>query len=161
MTSRRIFALSVALSLVSAVVAATLFVWARLETLRPSQGLLWLIAPHMFLRFIGLSFLMPGVVSPSLPRSWAVPAAYGDLAAGVLAIVATAALATDAAWATTAAWTFNVVGASDLLYAFYKGARVRLDPGDLGAAFYIVTVVVPLLLTTHVLIFMVLIKVRT
>jgi len=102
----------------------------------------------MFLRFIGLSFLLPGVVSPSLPREWAAPAAYGDLAAGVLAIVATAALAAGAAWAAAAVWAFNIVGTGDLLYAFYKGARIRLEPGTLGAAFYIVTAIVPPLLAT-------------
>jgi len=44
----------------------------------------------MFLRFIGLSFLVPGVVSNSLPRAWAMPAGYGDFVAGILAIIATA-----------------------------------------------------------------------
>lgn len=160
MTPRGVFGLSVAMSLLSAVVAAVFLVWPRLETMGLAQGLIWLIAPHMFLRFIGLSFLLPGVVSPSLPREWAVPAAYGDLAAGILAIVATVALTTGAAWATAAAWTFNVVGAGDLLYAFYKGPRERLEPGALGAAFYIVTAIVPLLLTSHALIFVLLIKSR-
>jgi hypothetical protein len=155
-----VFGISVVMSLVSAIVAAVLLAWPRLETMSLVEGLIWLIAPHMFLRFIGLSFLMPGVVSPSLPRAWAAPAAYGDLAAGILAIVATVALTTGAAWATAAAWTFNVVGAGDLLYAFYKGPRERLEPGGLGAAFYIVTAIVPPLLVTHALIFMLLIKSR-
>jgi len=148
------------MSVLSSAVAAALLVWPRLETLGHTEALIWLVAPHMFLRFIGLSFLMPGVVLPSLPRGWAVPAAYGDLAAGVLAIVATAALAAGAAWAAASVWVFNIVGTVDLLYAFYKGARVRLEPGTLGAAFYIVTVIVPLLLASHVLIFMLLIRGR-
>lgn len=156
-----VFGISVAMSLVSAIVAAVLLAWPRLETMSLVEGLIWLIAPHMFLRFIGLSFLMPGVVSPSLPRAWAAPAAYGDLAAGILAIVATVALTTGAAWATAAAWTFNVVGAGDLLYAFYKGPRERLEPGGLGAAFYIVAAIVPPLLVTHALVFILLIKSRT
>lgn len=59
-----------------------------------------------------------------------------------------------------AAWVFNVVGAGDLLYAFYRGARVRLDPGSLGAAFYIVTAIVPPLLVTHALVFALLIRPR-
>jgi hypothetical protein len=155
---RAVFGLSVALSLLSSAVVAALLVWPRLETLGLTQALIWLVAPHMFLRFIGLSFLLPGVVSSSLPREWAVPAAYGDLAAGVFAIVATAALAAAAAWAAAAVWAFNIVGTGDLLYAFYKGARVRLEAGSLGAAFYIVTAIVPLLLATHVLIFMLLIR---
>lgn len=70
------------MSLVSSAFAATLLVWPRLETLGLAQALIWLIAPHMFLRFIGLSFLMPGVVSLSLPREWSLPAACGDSSGG-------------------------------------------------------------------------------
>ena len=145
------------MSLLSSVLAAALLVWPQLASMSISQALIWLIAPHMFLRFIGLSFLVPGVVSPALQREWARPAAYGDLAAGGLAIVATVSLIVGTGWAIAAAWLFNVIGAGDLLYAFYKGARVRLDPGSLGAAFYIVTAIVPPLLVTHALIFIVLI----
>lgn len=157
MRPRAVFGLSVMLSLVSSGVAAALLVWPALHTLDIRTALLWLVAPHMFLRFIGLSFLIPGVVSPSLPQQWAKPAAMGDLAAGVLAIIATGALAEGAAWAVAAVWVFNLVGAADLLYAFYRGARVRLDAGLLGSAFYIVTAIVPPLLVTHALIFMMLI----
>lgn len=53
-------------------------------------------------------------------------------------------------------WLFNIWGAADLLFAFYQGARVQLDPGALGAAFFIVTAIVPPLLVTHALIFLVL-----
>ena len=160
MKPRAVFGLSVALSLVSSGVAGALLVWPALHTLDSRTALLWLTAPHMFLRFIGLSFLVPGVVSPSLPEQWAAPAAIGDFAAGVLAIIATAALAAGTTWATTAVWVFNVVGAVDLLYAFYRGARVKLDPGSLGSAFYIVTAIVPPLLVMHALIFVTLIRSR-
>jgi hypothetical protein len=111
----------------------------------------------MFLRFIGLSFLVPGVVDSSLPAAFAVPAAYGDFVAGVLAIIATVGLARRATWAVAAVWLFNTWGAADLLFAFYQGAMLRLDPGALGAAFFIVTAVVPPLLVTHALAFRVLI----
>jgi hypothetical protein len=103
-------------------------------------------------------FFVAGVVSGSLPRAWAAPAGYGDFIAGVFAIIATVALAEMAAWAILAAWIFNVWGAADLLFAFYKGARVRLEPGSLGAAFYIVTAVVPPLLVSHALIFALLLR---
>jgi hypothetical protein len=38
---------------------------------------------HSF-RFIGLAFLIPGVVSPESPIAFARPAAYGDLTTAVL-----------------------------------------------------------------------------
>lgn len=158
MNSRAIFGLSILASLTGSIVAAWLFAWPWLRTADGVQALLWLVAPHMFLRFIGLSFLVPGVVSESLPREWAVPAAYGDFAAGILAIIATAALAHTAVWAIAAVWVFNVFGAADLLFAFYKGARVNLMPGSLGAGFYLITAIVPPLLVSHALAFMLLLR---
>jgi hypothetical protein len=105
-------------------------------------------------RFVGLSFLVPGVVSTSLSPDFARPAAYGDLAAALLAIIAVLALSTRVSWALPAVWIFNLWGTIDLLYAIYQGEiGVRVGPGSLGAAFYIPTVLVPPLLVTHALIF--------
>jgi hypothetical protein len=157
MNPRFIFGLSALASMLGSIVAATLFVWPFLAALRPEQALLCLVVPHMFLRFVGLSFLVPGVVSESLPKAWAVPAAYGDFVAGLLAIVSAVGLAHAAAWAIAAVWIFNVWGAADLLYAGYQGARVDLKPGSLGAGFYIVTALVPPLLVSHALIFLLLV----
>ena len=42
---------------------------------------------HSF-RFFGLVFILPGVVGPNLPASFATFAAYGDLATGLLALLA-------------------------------------------------------------------------
>jgi hypothetical protein len=156
MNPRAVFGLNVLLGLISSGVAAALLVQPELRMLDNRTALLWLVAPHMFLRFIGLSFLVPGVVSASLPKKWAAPAAYGDLIAGILAVVASSGLAERAAWAEAAVWVFNVIGAADLLLAFYIGARVRLEPGSLGASYFIVTAIVPCLLASHALVFIVL-----
>jgi len=56
------------------------------------------------------------------------------------------------------AWVFNLWGTADLLYAFYQGNQVRLEPGRLGATYFIVTVLVPLLFITHVLVFRLLLQ---
>src|SRR5229473_5353649 len=156
MDPRAIFGINILMSFVSSVVIAKLYVWPRLRTMNRYDSLIRLVAPHMFLRFIGLSFLVPGVVSSRLPAAFAVPAGYGDFVAGVLAIIATVALSRRAAWAIVIVWLFNIWGAADLLFAFFQGARTQLDPGTLGAAFFIVTAIVPLLLVTHALIFRVL-----
>jgi len=153
MNSRAAFGLSILMSLLASIVFAFLFARPWLRNLDTQQALFWLVAPHMFLRFIGLSFLVPGVVSGALPKAWAVPAGHGDFIAGILAIIATTALARTASWALAAVWVFNIWGLADLLFAFYKGARVNLEPGALGAGFYIVTAIVPPLLVSHVLIF--------
>ena len=101
-----------------------------------------LVSPHLSFRFIGVSF----------------PAAYGDLVAGALAIVATIALARHSSWAMPLVWTFNVWGAADLLFAGSQGQRLQIDPGAFGAAFFIPTAIVPPLLVTHGLIFLVLVR---
>jgi hypothetical protein len=119
-----------------------------------------LVIPHTF-RFVGLSFLIPGVVSPSLSPAFAIPAAYGDLAAAILAGIATLALAAGASWAIRIVWVFNVWGTVDLLHAIYQGQiGVGIAPGSLGAAFFIPTVVVPPLLVLHGLIFWLLLRAR-
>jgi hypothetical protein len=153
-----IFGISALMTLVSSGLIAQFYVWPWLRTMNRHQALLVLVAPHMFLRFIGLSFLVPGVVSSSLPAAFAAPAAYGDFVAGILAIAATVALARRTPWATALVWLFNIWGAADLLFAIVQALRVQIDPGALGAAFFIPTAVVPPLLVTHALIFRLLVR---
>jgi hypothetical protein len=59
---------------------------------------------------------------------------------------------------TIVVWVFNIVGTVDLLDAFYQGDRlgVGITPGLQGAAYFIPTVLVPLLLVTHILVFRIL-----
>jgi hypothetical protein len=110
MNAHALLGLSALMSFVASIVAANLFVWPRLRTMARDDALVPLVAPHMFLRTIGLGFLVPGVVSPSLSAVFASPAAYGDLVAGILAVVATMALAKHASWAIALVWVFNIWG---------------------------------------------------
>jgi hypothetical protein len=57
-------------------------------------------------------------------------------------------------------WVFNSVGAVDLLNAFYPADRlgIGIDPGLQAAAYFIPTVLAPLLLVTHVLVFCILLR---
>src|ERR1700751_4480638 len=72
---------------------------------------------HSF-RFFGLVFIVPGVVG-NLPSGFATGAAYGDFATGVLAMLALATVRIRPLfWAFVVA--FNVVGAVDLLVAYYN-----------------------------------------
>ena len=148
-----LFGLSALLSLVASSVFAKVYLWPRLRAMNREKALAALVAPHMFLRFIGLSFIAKGVVSPSVPAGFAVPAAYGDLVAGLLAIAVSIALSKRASGANLLVWVFNVWGAADLLFAGFQGWHAHLDPGALGAAFFIPTAIVPPLLVTHVLTF--------
>ena len=78
----------------------------------------------------------------------------------MLALLALAALGTRTG--TVLAWTFNTFGTADLLFAFYQGNRISLadTPGLLGAGYFIVTVLVPLLLITHGLLFRILLRTK-
>jgi hypothetical protein len=153
MSIQALFGISILMSFVAFGLVAKLYIWPRLRMLERTDALLSLVTPHAF-RFIGLSFLVPGVVSPSLSPAFAVPAAYGDLIAAVLAVAASIALSRRASLATSLVWLFNVWGAADLLFAFYNALFVvHLDTRMLGAEFFIPTLVVPPLLVTHGLIF--------
>jgi hypothetical protein len=112
-----------------------------------------LLVLHTF-RFIGLSFLVPGVVSPDLPIAFARDAAYGDIVAAILALATLTTLRSSTGIAL--AWAFNVWGSFDLLNVFYQANAAGLSPGQLGAAYFIPTAIVPLLLITHGLMFRVL-----
>jgi hypothetical protein len=133
---------------------AAQYLWPALRTLPRHRALRLLLLIHSF-RFIGLAFVVPGVVSPDLPSEFARPAAYGDLVAAILALLALAALPSK--FGIGLVWVFNLWGVADLLYAFYQGLfGVGVNPGQLRAAFFIPTVAVPLLFVTHVLVFMLL-----
>jgi hypothetical protein len=56
------------------------------------------------------------------------------------------------------AWVFNLWGSLDLLNAFYHGGNSGFMPGQLGAAYFIPTVLVPLMLITHALAFRILLQ---
>ena len=156
MSSRAIFGTSVALSFVAWGIIAARSIWPALRNRPRAQALQPLLLLHCF-RFIGLAFLVPGVVSPDLPGAFARPAAYGDLIAALLALLALAGLQTRLGIALV--WVFNLWGSADLLHAIYLGrVGVGVEPGRLGAAYFIPTVVVPLLLTTHALVFLLLLK---
>lgn len=152
MTSGALFGISVLLCFIAFGIVTALYIWPRLRAMRQEEALtLLVVVPHTF-RFVGLSFLVPGVVSPSLPHAFAAPAAYGDLGATLLALATIAALVARASFALPLVWVFNIWGALDLLIAIYQGEiGVHIGPGMLGAAFYIPTIIVPPLLMTHAL----------
>ncbi len=151
-----LFGISVVLSFVTWGIVAARYLWPRLGALGRHDALRPLLTLHAF-RFVGLAFLIPGVVAPELPAAFARPAAYGDLVAALLALGALLALRTAAGIALV--WVFNIWGTADLLYAFYQGlVGVGVAPGLLGATYFIPTVVVPLLFITHGLMFRLLLR---
>lgn len=111
---------------------------------------------HTF-RYIGLMFLIPGVTSGILDARFSQPAAYGDLIAAILAFIAIAAIRLKLSWALASVWVFNIWGMADLLNAVGRGI-IFTEDGQLGAAYWIPATVVPLLLVTHVYVFILLLR---
>ena len=148
METQAIFGLQFVLSVVAwaVVVGFLLRPWLAAQDLR--DALVWLSVPHAF-RHIGMVFLVPGMNDQVLPEGFANPAAYGDLVTGVLALLAIVALRAGWSFALPLVWLFNVVGTVDLLNAL---RHVDVAP-SFGASWFIPTMLVPLLLVTHFLIF--------
>jgi len=116
---------------------------------------------HSF-RFFGLVFILPGVVGPHLPRHFATFAAYGDLAAGVLALLALLThKVRPAFWFFVVA--FNLVGLSDIILDYYHAVQVGLPAlaGELGASYPIPIIYVPVLVISHVVALYFLVQPRT
>jgi hypothetical protein len=94
------------------------------------------------------------VVGSNLPGSFATFAAYGDFATGVLALLALLTVRMRPLF-----WLFvvmfNFVGFVDLFLDYYHAIQVGLPAvaGELGAAYAIPIIYVPLLIITHVVAF--------
>jgi hypothetical protein len=152
------FFVSIAFSFVAWGIVTARYIWPKLRDRQRAEALRPLLILHGF-RFIGLAFMVPGVVSPDLPVAFAHPAAYGDIITAIFALVALLSLRSAAGVA--AAWIFNVWGSADILNAFYQANHAGLLAGQLGAAFFLPTLVVPLLLITHGLGFRILLEYQT
>jgi hypothetical protein len=149
------FFVSIAFSLIAWGIVAKRYIWPKLRLLRRAEALRPLLILHSF-RFLGLAFLVPGVVSPALPSAFAHSATYGDLIAATLAMLSLVSLPGGAG--VVIAWIFNLWGSADILNAFYQANAAGLMAGQLGAAYFIPTLVVPLLLITHGLVFRILLQ---
>ena len=152
------FFVSIAFAFIAWGIVATRYIWPKIRHLRRAEALRPLLVLHSF-RFIGLAFMVPGVVSPDLPSAFAHSAAYGDIVAATLALLSLASLPRGAG--VMIAWIFNLWGSADLLNAFYQANHAGLMPGQLGATYFIPTLLVPLLLITHGLAFRILLQHRS
>lgn len=158
MRPENIFRIDLALGFVAWGLVVSLYLWPCLRALDRKQALVRIATLHSF-RFFGLVFLLPGYVSNSLPQSFVVPAAYGDLAAALLALGALVTYRSNILfWPLV--WGFNLVGAADLLDNFVNAIRFNLPEtaGSFGAAYWIPILYVPLLLLTHGLAFYLLVR---
>lgn len=126
------------------------YIWPKLTAMSRLDAHRIIATLHSF-RFFGLVFILPGVVGNGLPAGFATFAAYADLATGLLALAALMSVRVRPAfWLFVVA--FNVVGIIDFLLDYYHAIRLGLPEaaGQLGAAYVIPILYVPLLMITHV-----------
>lgn len=153
MEIKLIFLLQFFFSLMVYALIAKWFVSPWLANKALNAAMILLIVPHT-LRHVGMAFLVPNLNAGPLPSTFDGPAAYGDLASAVLAIVAIIALRGEWKLKYAVVWIFNIIGTIDLLNAL----RQRDALANLGATWFIPTMLVPLLLVSHAMIFVYLLK---
>ena len=151
-----IIPVSFTISTISYAFIAKWYLYPRLLSLRKQDAFIPILLFHSF-RYIGLAFLILGVTAEVLDARFSDPAAYGDLLASILALLSIMALRLRWSVATMLVWIFNIEGTLDLLNAVFQGFRY-IPAGHFGATFFIPAVIVPALLVTHCLLFVLLLK---
>ena len=132
------------------------YVIPALNRMSKKDALQPLLLLHSF-RHIGLMFLAIGAVKYELPHAFAVPAAFGDLTASLLAFLALAFIRLNWKPAILLVWIFNIEGTLDLFNAVFLGIIHNAWDG-MGATFWIPSVIVPALLVTHYIVFILLLR---
>jgi hypothetical protein len=161
MSTERLFQVHLVLGYLAWLLCCRTYIWPRLRSMDRANAHRAIATLHSF-RFFGLVFILPGVVSPTLPGSFATfatCAAYGDLATGLLALLALLTVRIRPVfWFFVVA--FNVTGTTDLVLDYYHAIQAGLPAraGELGAAYAIPIIYVPLLMITHVVSFALLIR---
>ena len=153
-----IFNLHLVLGYVAWVLCTNVYILPRLKAMSRIDALRTIATLHSF-RFFGLVFILPGVVGHNLPAGFAPFAAYGDFTTGLLAILALLAVRIRLLfWPLVVG--FNLAGTIDIIVDYYHGVRLGLPAlsGELGAAYAIVIIYVPLLMITHFIAFYLLLR---
>jgi hypothetical protein len=160
MPSQVVFPLQLVLGYVACLLCFSVYAFPRIKLMDPVDAQRAIATLHSF-RFFGLVFILPGVVGPNLPAGFATFAAYGDLATGVLAMLALFTVRIRPLF-----WlfvvVFNLVGVSDLVLDYYHAIQLGLPAvaGQLGATYAIPIIYVPMLMITHIVAFYLLLRPR-
>jgi hypothetical protein len=147
-----LFGIQFILSLVAYALIASWYVAPRLSGLPQEEALVPLLWVHAF-RIVGGTILAPGAVDAGVPMAFRTMVGYGDMLTGFLALVALIGLPTRFPGAIALVWLCIVVGTLDTLNAIIQSMRYDVFTYALGVNWVIVTMYVPALLVSSVLIF--------
>ena len=147
-----LFGIQFTLSLVAYLLIAFWLV-PRLSVLPRELALVPLLWVHVF-RVVGGTILAPGAVGPGVPMEFRTMIGYGDLITALLALVALTALRVRFQGAIALVWLCVIVGMVDTVNAIIQSMRFSVFTYALGVNWVIVTIYVPALLVSSLLIFM-------
>jgi hypothetical protein len=149
-----LFGIQFTLSLVAFTFIAFWYVVPRLSGLPRETALMPLLCIHAF-RIVGGTILAPGAVDSQVPTEFRV---MGDLATAILALLALIALRKRFPGAIALVWLCISVGTLDTVNAIIQSVRDSVFTYALGVNWVIVTMYVPALLVSSLLIFLQLLR---
>jgi hypothetical protein len=148
-----LFGAQFTLALVAYSLIAWWYVWPRLSGLPRQVALAPLVWVHAF-RIVGGTILAPGAVAAAVPVEFRTMIGYGDMATAVLALLALVALRFRLRGAIGLVWLVLAVGLLDTVNAIIQSMRFSVFTYALGVNWVIVTMYVPALLVSSLLIFL-------
>jgi hypothetical protein len=153
-----IFRIDMALGYLAWALLIGTYIWPWLKAMERADAHRAIATFNSF-RFFGLVFLLPGFVGPNLPQGFAAPAAYGDLATGVLALLTLLTIRVRVLY-WPLVWAFNLVGLADLVIDTANAMRLHVPEmaGQLGAGYAIPILYVPGLFLMHLIAFWLLLQ---
>lgn len=150
-----LFGIQFTVTLVAYALIARWYLAPRLSRLPVELALVPLLWVYVF-RVVGGTILAPGAVGPGVPTEFREMIGYGDMVTGLLALLAIIALHVRLSRAIALVWVFIVVGTIDTVNAIIRSLRFSVFTYPLGVNWVIVTLYVPALVVTSVMIFMLL-----
>jgi hypothetical protein len=148
-----LFGIQFTLSLAAYALIGFWYVAPRLSRLPREAALVPLLWVHAF-RIVGGTILAPGAVDAGVPMDFRTMVGYGDLATALLALLALIALRARFSGAIALVWLCVVVGMLDTVNAIIQSTRDSVFSYALGVNWVIVSMYVPALLVSSLLIFM-------
>jgi hypothetical protein len=146
-----LFGIQFTFSLVAYALIAWWYVAPRLSRLPREVALVPLVWIHAF-RIVGGTILAPAAVDAAVPSDFRTMIGYGDMATAVVALLALIALRKRMPVAIALVWLSLSVGLLDTVNAIVQSMRYSVFTHGLGVNWVIVTMYVPALLVSSVLI---------
>ena len=138
-------------------IVAVWYVWPSLTKLSRNSALTLLLFVHVP-RYVGMTLLVAGMVDPKLPIEFRSSAAYGDLLEAALAFASIFALRSNWRFAVSLVWVTNIWGFVDLLNGVRGVLQLNVPSFNLHTFWYVYTFYAPLVIVSHLMIFLILIK---